>query len=266
METDLHMTAVRDLLRILKCFRRVGEECPHLLFRFYIELAALVAHPVLIRNLLSRLNAEKDIMRFRILCPRIMTVVRADQVDAGFLMHSHQLLVHALLLRQSVILKFQEKIAAAEDFFIAQRGLFSFLVLPVFQTGGHLTGKTGGKRNQSLMIFLQQFQIDAGFVVESLHKSAGYDSHQIVIAGIIFGKENQVIVSLLSAACFLIETGPRGHIDFASDHRFDALGQTLLIKLNAAVHHTVIRDGSRIHSEFLYPRHIIFYFVGTVQK
>ena len=49
-------------------------------------------------------------------------------------------------------------------------------------------------------------------------------------------------------------------------NRIDPLLFCLLVKVDDAVHHAVIRDGCRGHAQFLYPGDILFDFVGTVQK
>ena len=74
-ELDFHMTSVRDLLRILQSLQRIREQLLHFLFRLDIVLPALIAHTILIRKLLSGLNAEQDIVRLPVLRIGIMHVI-----------------------------------------------------------------------------------------------------------------------------------------------------------------------------------------------
>ena len=105
-ELDLDVAPLGDLLRILQRLRHVRKQFAHLLFRFQVELTALVTHPVGVRDLLTGLDAEQDVVRLRIVRVNVMHVVRAHQVDPEFLMQAHELLVHQTLLRDAVVLKF----------------------------------------------------------------------------------------------------------------------------------------------------------------
>ena len=75
-------------------------------------------------------------MRLPVLGVRIVAVVGRHQIDPGLLMHAQELLVDDLLLRDPVILHFQEKIAFSENALITERRLLTFLI--------HTPGKVAG--------------------------------------------------------------------------------------------------------------------------
>ena len=101
-----HMAAVRNLLCIVHRFLRIREKCPHLVLTLDVELSPLIAHTILIRNLLTGLDAKKHIMCLHIIRIRIMHIIRTDKPDPRLLTHAHQLLIDQLLIRNSMILQF----------------------------------------------------------------------------------------------------------------------------------------------------------------
>ena len=100
------MTAIRDLLRIIHCFLRIWKKRTHLVLTFDVELTAFITHTILIRNLLTGLDAKKHIMCLHIIRIRIMHIIRTDKPDPRLLTHAHQLLIDQLLIRNSMILQF----------------------------------------------------------------------------------------------------------------------------------------------------------------
>ena len=72
--------------------------------------------------------------------------------------------------------------------------------------------------------------------------------HQITIAGLILGKQNQMIDRLILAASPLL-AGACRDIGLATDNRFDALRQAGFIERNGTIHHAMIRQGQRFHAK-----------------
>ena len=106
----------------------IGEQPLHLLRGFQVILAALVAHPVLVRQLLARLQAEQNVVGHRILLVGVVHVVGHHQRNARLLAHAQQLLVHRLLLGNAVILQLQEVIVFPENIPVLQRPLLRLIV------------------------------------------------------------------------------------------------------------------------------------------
>ena len=109
-----HMTAICDLLRIIHCFLRIWKKRTHLVLTFDVELSPLIAHTILIRNLLTGLDAKEHIVRLHIVRIGVMHIIRAYKPDPSLLTHAHQLLVHNLLIRNPMVLQLQEEIALAK--------------------------------------------------------------------------------------------------------------------------------------------------------
>ena len=74
-----------------------------------------------------------------------------------------------------------------------------------------------------------------------------------------------MVISVLTTCQFFVKTGIWRHIDFTAKDGVDPLFLTGFVKINHAVHHAMIRDGSAVHAKLFDPFYIFFYFVGTVQ-
>ena len=115
---NLHMTSLRDPVRVFQRFQRIWEKPRHLLRRFHIILAALIAHSVLIAEFFLSLQTKKNIMWFRILCHSVMHIIGGNQIDPRLSVHTEKLLVYSLLLRDPMILKLQKEISFSENILV----------------------------------------------------------------------------------------------------------------------------------------------------
>ena len=205
-------------------------------------------------------------MGIRIFCVRVVNIIRRHQLDAGFCREAHQLLIDHPLLRDAVILQFQEEIAFSENLLIPQCGLFSHLVLVPHHRTRHLTCKAGGKRDNALVILFQNLHVDTRLIVKSIDKARRNNLHQIGIARIIFRQQNQMVVPVLSAAGFAVETGTRRHVNLTAEDRLDALRAGFFIKIDTAEHDAVIGDRGAVHAKFFDSGDVLFDLVRAVQK
>ena len=142
-EFDLHGTPVRDPLRIVQRLKCIGKKLLHLLRRFHIILSALIAHPVLIGQLLAGLDAEQDVMGDRILRVGIVDIVGRHKFDPGLLGHLQQLLVDQPLIRQTVILQLQKIIVLPENVAVFQRRLLRLIIKSLYDITLDFPCKTG---------------------------------------------------------------------------------------------------------------------------
>ena len=115
---NLHMTSLRDPVRIFQRFQRIWKKPRHLLRRFHIILATLIAHSVLIAELFLSLQTKKNIMWFRILCHSVMHIIGGNQIDPRLSVHTEKLLVYGLLLRDPMVLKLQKEISFSENILV----------------------------------------------------------------------------------------------------------------------------------------------------
>ncbi len=85
VEVELEIALIGDDVRVFDCFRDACKQAAHFLFALQIELVVGKAHPVCIADRFARLNAQKDVVRMRILALHIVHVVGRDERDSGFL-------------------------------------------------------------------------------------------------------------------------------------------------------------------------------------
>ena len=144
--------------------------------------------------------------------------------------------------------------------------LLCLVIKPDAKRRRHFAGEACGKRNDSLVILLQDLIVNTRAVVVSFGKTLGYNLHQILIAGIILRKKNQMIVPFIGNGTLPLKAGTRGNIYFTADYGIDAFGLTGFIKVNHAVHNTVVGNRQVLHSELFCTLHHLRNLTGAVKK
>ena len=158
-------------------------------------------------------------------------------------------------------LNFQIKVFFPKKAFIAQCGFFCHVIRTIQRTLCAFAGKARRECNQALVIFLQCGKVYARFIIEAFHPTGGDNFHKIMITGLIFRQQNQMI----ARAVFVIET-VLCHIYFTPDDRLDAGIFGRFIKLNHTEHVAVIRYGDGIHALFAHGIHQPINAAKTVQQ
>ena len=261
-EFNLHITTVRNLLCILKRLQCIWKQLPHLFLRLNIILTALIPHTVFIFQFLSSLDTQQNIMWLYIFGIGIMYIIRRNKLNSRLLSHTKERLIHDLLFLHPMILQFQEKISFSKNVLIPKCRCLSFFIHPTQDILLYLTGQTCTERNDPFMKFLQYFNIYPRFIIITFRKSSGYDLHQIVISDIIFCQKYQMVVTVITASDSLfIESGSRCNIDLAPENRFDSCCFCRTVKINHAIHHTMIRNRHTVHPKFFYPGYTFFNFI-----
>ena len=263
-ELDLDIAALRDLLRVVDRLRCVAEQGAHLRFALYEELSALVAHTIIIRNLLSGLDAKKHIMRLNIRLIGVVAVVRTYQLDPQLLAHAQKLLVDQLLIGYSMILQFQKEIVFAEAVTVFYGDLFCLLVEATHNVARNLARKTRRQADQALMVLLQRLEVHARAVIIAFRVADGNDLHQIGISGIVLCKQDQMIIAVIAVAALPVEAGVGCHIHLTSNDRADSLRLSFLIKFDHTEHIAVVGDRGTVHPKLFYAGNIILYFVRAI--
>ena len=249
---DLYRAAVRDLLCIVKCLQRIREQTLHLFRRLNVILAALIAHSIFVCQLLSRLDAQEDIVSLGVLSVGVVDVVCCDKLDPCLLGHLEKLLVHQRLIRQTVVLQLKEIIVFTENITVFKRSLFRLIVEPLDNIPLDLPGKTRAQGDDAAVILAQELFVHTRFIIISFHKAFGNNLHQIRISFIVLCQKDKMIISVVAARHFPVESGVWGHIDLAADDGIDPLPSGFSVEINNAVHHSVICDRSAVHAELFH--------------
>ena len=135
-------------------------------------------------------------MRHHIFLVSVVNVVRCHQRNSRLTAHAQQLRIDHVLLRNSMILKFQKEVALSENIQIPQSSFLSLLVHPAHEIPRDLSCQAGRQRYDTLVVFAQQIEIYPRFIIKTFSKATGYDLHQITVSRIILCQKNQVIIPL----------------------------------------------------------------------
>ena len=265
-ELDLHVAPIRNTLGILHGLPGIGEKPLHLFFALDEILPALIAHAVIVGQALARLEAKQNVMRISILRIGIMHVVGANQRNVQLLAHPKELRVDDPLLRDAVVLKLQEVIPLAKAVLILLRALSGLVIQALLDISGHLARKTCGQRNDALMIFLKHLKIHAGLIIIPFREALAHDLCQIRIALVILREQHQMIIPFLTAGLLLVKAGIRRHVNLTAKDGLDPRLLRRAIKIDHAIHHAVIRNGSAVHAKLLHALYIFLNLICAVQK
>ena len=264
-EGEFQIAALRDPGGIVRRLRPLGEEGAHLLLGFDVEFFRLEAHPVLVLHGLLGLDAEQHVLDLRVLLRQIVGVVGDYQGEARFPVEAQDALVHALLLRQAVVLELQVKVLRAEHGAQLQgRRLRCGIVLLPQQTGD-LPGQAGGEGDQPLRVLPQQSLVDPGLEVEAVDEGPGHQIAEVPVAGLVFAEQHQM-PGLVVDAVLPVLHAPGGHIDLAADDGLDPGRLGGLVEGDGPVHDPVVRDGHRLLAQLLEALHQPFDAAGAVQQ
>ena len=219
-ELKFHIAPLSDFIGIVDRFRNIRQNPAHFLFRFQIKLIVRKAHPVGIADISACLNAQKDIVKFRILPIDIVNVVGCHQTDAGL---TAQLLQHRIdprFLLQPLILNFKEKISLSKDAEIFQRFFPGAFIIPADESLLHSAGDTGAGGDNPSAVCAQHLIIDPRFIIKAFRITPGDYFYQISIALIRLGEKDEMTVSLVLFH-ILIEAGTGRRIDLTADDRLN---------------------------------------------
>ena len=115
------------------------------------------------------------------------------------------------------------------------------------------------------MVFLQQFQIHAGFSVKTAGEAFRNQHAQILVTLPVLTQQNQMIGIIVNAMDPVFHSSA-GQINLAANDGLDSRSLGSLIKINTAIHHTVICDRDGSLSQFLDPIHHSANAAGTVKE
>ena len=244
-EGEFHPAAVSDALGVGHRVGIGGEQPLHLLRGAEIEIPRLIPHTVLIVHRLARLDAQQHVVALRVLFPQIVGIVGTHQRDARLAVQPQKTPVHLGLLGDAVILQFQIEVLFTEDVPHGQGVLLRPGVVAVQQPLGDLAGQTGGQRDQSLGVFPQQVQVDAGLDIKALDVCLTDHIGQVAVACLVFAQQHQM-AGLRVKLVLLVKSGAAGHIHLAADNGMDALLLTGAVEVHRAVHDAVVSDGAGV--------------------
>jgi hypothetical protein len=112
----------------------------------------------------------------------------------------------------------------------------------------HLAPEAGTGGDEPLAILVEQLVVYPWLVVEALGVSPADELHQVLVAHLVLGQQDHVVVA------FTVHLGAHapvtgGDVDLAADDGLYAFGHARLVKLDGAVKNPVVCDGDCWHPE-----------------
>ena len=170
-----------------------------------------------------------------------------------------------------MILNFQKIIILSENISVSESSLSGVLIVSGDEFRSYFACKTRRQTNKTLMIFFKKVSVNSRLVVETCNKTFGNKFYQVVVTGIVFAEKHKMIrlrINIMN----LVKPCSRCNVHFTSDHRFYSGFFCFAIKINCAVHDTVISNSNGLLAEcgcalyqFIYPACSVKKAVHTVK-
>ena len=202
VELDLQVAFLGHLQRVLHRLRHLGEARLHFLGRTQVELLVGVLQPFGVRQLRLRADADEAIVRVRVALLDVMDVVGRDELQAELLRPGNQLPVDLGLFGQAVVLQLQVEVLRPKRLLEPVNRLARPRQLVPLNGFRDFACQAAGERNQALLVRRQQFLVDARLVVVALQVGLGGELDQVLVAGFVFGQQNQVVINVPPARCW----------------------------------------------------------------
>ena len=133
-------------------------------------------------------------MELTVLTAYIVAIVGSNKANAVLLCQFNQALIGCSFFRQAVILDFEKVILLAENIYVFLYKPVSLFLIVLNQSLWHITSNTGRQADNSLMVLAQNLLVYPGLIVHALDIGQRYQLYQILIAGLIFCQQNQMII------------------------------------------------------------------------
>ena len=268
-EPDLQVAALGHLAGVLDRLGTPGEQLLHLLRGLEVELLAGEAEVALFLQLRAGADAQEHLLRLGVRLLDVVDVVGAHQRHATLMGEPDQQRVGPLLLLKAMVLQLQV-VAVAEDRLEPEDPAPGLLVAVVQQVLQDLAGQTGREADDPLAVLLDQLVVDAGTVVLALHPGDGVELHQVVVALVVHGQQDQVVpVAPVALAHFLVGAvgvALRVDVELAADDRLDAGLLAGLVEVDGPEHVAVVGDGQRPHARRQRLLHVVLDLGGAVEQ
>ena len=173
----------------------MAEGALHFLRGLVIQLPRFKAHALGVVHGGLRLDAEQHLVGVRIPGLKVVAVIGRHKRQARAFGQFQQPGVDALLFGESIGLKLQIKAPGVDARVLVGQG--AGLVHVAGEDGaGDLARNAGRKADKAVGIAAQLLLVHAGLVVKPVKKAVADELDEIVIAGIVLGKKDQVVAPL----------------------------------------------------------------------
>ena len=241
-------------------FGVLGEEGEHLVFALQVLLLG-VAEALGVADEGVGGEADEAVVRGAVVLADEVGVVRGDHLDSVLLAKFEDGLVDLHLVVVEVqgeagdfglVEHYLQIVILAEDALVPFDGLIYRVHISRKYSAGDFAGDAGGGTGEPFVIFLQHLVADAGFVVvHSLGVADGYYLHQVLVAGVVLGQKDEVVVFAVVVVLEVVVV-VAGDVCLAAQDGLD-VGVLLagVEELLDSVHVAVVGDGQAGHLELV---------------
>ena len=247
----LHL--VGNLDGIGQRLRTIGKQLRHLVGTLEVLLTR-IAHTLLVVEQLARIQADKVVVRLRIVGLGEVDIVRANQLYAQLTRQLFQPRIGLQLLRVGPLVPPLQRleelhlqvVVVAKQLLKPPCNPLSLSHILVDNSLRHLASDTRRAADDILVQLREQLRIDTCPTVEmALGEAERHQLNEVVVTPLVLRQEQQVVATLRSLR--LLEP-ILDHIDLAAEDRLDARLGGSVVKLLRTIHITVVRDGKRRHT------------------
>jgi hypothetical protein len=221
-------------------------------------LVAVEPEAVLLVDLRVGLHAQERVMGHRVALVRVVAVVRGEERGVDRPGDLHELRVGAVLVRDAVVLELDEEAVAPEDVLEPARDRERTRLVVLEQGLEHLATEAPGRRDDPLVVVLEQLPVHLGLLVVALEVGPARELDEVAVAGERLRERGQVVVGLaptldLAAGVVDLAVAPGrslravlvGLVELGPDDRDDAGVPGRLVHVEDAVHVPVVGDPER---------------------
>ena len=141
-----------------------------------------------------------------------------------------------------------EVVVLPENALVPLDGLVHALGVARQDPAGHFARHTGRAADQSFVVFFQHLVAHARLVIHAFDVPRGHDFHQVLVAGVVLGQEDEVVVFLVVVVLEMVVVVLRD-VDFTAENGLHVrvlLGH--VAEVLDAVHVAVVRDRQARHA------------------
>ena len=249
-QLEFEIAARSDVERVLQAAGDGREQGGHFLAGLEIELFGLLFHrPVGVADDVGGLQADQDLPGIGVFLGQVMDVVAGHQRDVQVTGQAHQLGQDLHLFGQAVFLDL-DVVIVLEDLAVPAGRRPGLVLVAAQQLVGDLALDAGGHDQQAVLVFFQQFLVDARLVVEAFQEGGGDQLAQVAVALVVLDQHQQVeIIELVLAAVGLVETRTRGQVQLGADDGLDLVLPGLFVEVDRAQDGAVVGQGHGGHLE-----------------
>ena len=258
-EFNFNITPLGNPKAVVTSLRKLSPLVAHLLSGLEVVLIAMELEPVRITHERTGLDAQQCVMRGVVVLFGVVRVVGDEDGGLDLLGDLQQFRVGLVLSRDAVILNLDKQIVSAEDVLHPGRLLQGVLLVAVHKRLENMASEATGCGDHAFAVIGKNLPIDPGFVVVPLHERPAGELDEVLIARVVLGQRNQVVIELLAAlgaAAGIIDAASSARplvaavislVELAANYWLDVMILACPIEVEHAIHIPMIGDAKAWH-------------------